>query len=600
MEETTESEYYNTTYVMYENDVSEVDEEEGSKGTDETHMRQTSTNEVVNQSTKSKQKEDQVSLYDEDLYSLPKGANPAEIAEPRFEMDRQRTSDKGQLSKIFIAVAGVTVCCLLAVGITSAIFITLQKDSKSDVINHTASAAQEGRNIVLDYGRRFNITYHGHYPVSFCNVKKASNQINLRRGFQNKLGVRSGKEDNAISTTDGRLRLHVTGNKCEIQGTHALLKDGGVWEYHIGEGKDLESYQTKSFFFHVTINKTPDDKISAMPNLSSEKPQTTKAKVTIVHDNSVEVTTACAGTADAMTNAIHSPNYPSTYNPNEDCTWEISGPSGRQIAIKFNDFQLGPSTDKVTIHDGHSRTSPIINTFNGTTLPADVISTGNSLFVEFISDSYDNYHGFEFQYVIHEYDEYFHLENRTCQVPVGHYPTMKNAMSNCRHDEPCIVIDDDCDNTGKFSLCSVKDLIKSSTRTCAHYKPSPGTLLGKSEKWVFLKIQSTGTMNNENTKQTCEKLGYAIPCYCNNGCSYASSYCKKTFESNSNTANLLAKVVCHEKKNTATYVNCRALDFVCINMKIGTHNGGSWCMERGTAHMGTSLSNKNSLCALEL
>ena len=101
-----------------------------------------------------------------------------------------------------------------------------------------------------------------------------------------------------------------------------------------------------------------------------------------------------------MSNSIHSRNYPSAYNPNDTCTWQISGPSGRQIQLRFNDFRLEPINDLLIIHDGHSKTSPIINTYNGTLNPEDVVSTGNALYMEFISDSQVNAFGFELEYSI--------------------------------------------------------------------------------------------------------------------------------------------------------------------------------------------------------
>ena len=110
------------------------------------------------------------------------------------------------------------------------------------------------------------------------------------------------------------------------------------------------------------------------------------------------MTATCSGTADSFT--LHSPNYPSTYNPNEKCSWEISGPPGRQLQLKFNDFRLEPINDVLIIHDGHSQTSPIIATLNGTSLPDDVVSTGNSFYIEFISDAQVNLHGFELEYQI--------------------------------------------------------------------------------------------------------------------------------------------------------------------------------------------------------
>ena len=112
------------------------------------------------------------------------------------------------------------------------------------------------------------------------------------------------------------------------------------------------------------------------------------------------MTTNCAETVVAESNSIHTPNYPSTYNPNEECGWAITGPSGRQLKLTFNDFALEAENDILAIRDGHSKDSPIIKTFNGTSLPQDVISTGNSFFVEFNSDGQHNYHGFDMQYHI--------------------------------------------------------------------------------------------------------------------------------------------------------------------------------------------------------
>ena len=79
----------------------------------------------------------------------------------------------------------------------------------------------------------------------------------------------------------------------------------------------------------------------------------------------------------------------------------MSGPSGRQLQLKFNDFSLEPYNDVLIIRDGHSETSRIIHSLNGSTLPADVVSRGNSFFVEFISDAHEDYHGFQLEYLIY-------------------------------------------------------------------------------------------------------------------------------------------------------------------------------------------------------
>ena len=114
----------------------------------------------------------------------------------------------------------------------------------------------------------------------------------------------------------------------------------------------------------------------------------------------MKVTTNCAETVAVGTNSITSPNYPSTYSPDKECGWAITGPSGRQLKLTFNDFALEAKNDTLAIHDGHSKDSPIIKTFSGTSLPEDVISTGNSFFIQFISDAQQNRHGFDLHYLI--------------------------------------------------------------------------------------------------------------------------------------------------------------------------------------------------------
>ena len=113
------------------------------------------------------------------------------------------------------------------------------------------------------------------------------------------------------------------------------------------------------------------------------------------------VTTTCANTVLSLDSLIHSPEYPYKYSPNEKCTWVVVAPSGRQIQIQFKDFRLEPSKDNLIIYDGPSKNSEMIQKLNGTSLPADVISTGNSFFLEFISNDKIHYNGqFNLQFFI--------------------------------------------------------------------------------------------------------------------------------------------------------------------------------------------------------
>ena len=73
-----------------------------------------------------------------------------------------------------------------------------------------------------------------------------------------------------------------------------------------------------------------------------------------------------------------------------------------------------------------------------------------------------------------EYDDFFKMNNRACSQKLGTYDTMKEAMSGCSDDEPCVVVDDKCDNINQFSRCRLKDLIESNDHTCSYFKPATG------------------------------------------------------------------------------------------------------------------------------
>ena len=134
MSEIIESEYYNTTYVLYENNDTVANNEEPPKQV----VEETSSESVAGQPRRAKKEEDQESLYDEDLYSLPKGAETSETFEtsqPSSEMDQGHASGKDKCSKSSMVIVGVVIGCLLAVAITTTCYLVLQKDTKGRQYN---------------------------------------------------------------------------------------------------------------------------------------------------------------------------------------------------------------------------------------------------------------------------------------------------------------------------------------------------------------------------------------------------------------------------------------------------------------------------------
>ena len=131
MSEIIESEYYNTTYVLYENNDTVVNNEEPPQEVVEVK----SSDSVANQPRRAKKQEDQESLYDEDHYSLPKGAKTSEPSEHSSEMDQGHASGKDKCSKSSMVIVRVVIGCLLTVAISTTCYIVLQKDIKGRQYN---------------------------------------------------------------------------------------------------------------------------------------------------------------------------------------------------------------------------------------------------------------------------------------------------------------------------------------------------------------------------------------------------------------------------------------------------------------------------------
>ena len=130
----TESDYYNTTYVLYENNTAETTNTEVNNDTKNNHTTEELPEEVAEKPRGRKREEDQKSLYDEDLYSLPIGAKVSDISKTQLEMDQicARGKDK-RSSKTSSGIVGVVVGFLLAVAIATTCYILLHKGPRGNL-----------------------------------------------------------------------------------------------------------------------------------------------------------------------------------------------------------------------------------------------------------------------------------------------------------------------------------------------------------------------------------------------------------------------------------------------------------------------------------
>ena len=134
MSEIIEPEYYNTTYVLYENDIEETTNIDVDNDTANNHTTEESPEKVASKVRVTKKEEDQKSLYDEDLYSLPAGAKISDISKEQLEMDQiyAKGKDKGG-SKTSSMIVGAVFGCLLTVAIATTCYILLQKGPKGSM-----------------------------------------------------------------------------------------------------------------------------------------------------------------------------------------------------------------------------------------------------------------------------------------------------------------------------------------------------------------------------------------------------------------------------------------------------------------------------------
>ena len=68
------------------------------------------------------------------------------------------------------------------------------------------------------------------------------------------------------------------------------------------------------------------------------------------------------------------------------------------MRLHFTSFDTESGYDKVLVYDGNDATAPLLHTFSGSSRPIDVFSSGNTVFVSFVTDSSTREDGFNIVY----------------------------------------------------------------------------------------------------------------------------------------------------------------------------------------------------------
>ncbi|XP_066573752.1 neuropilin-1a isoform X2 [Amia ocellicauda] len=104
-------------------------------------------------------------------------------------------------------------------------------------------------------------------------------------------------------------------------------------------------------------------------------------------------------------NYLTSPGYPNSYYPYQNCVWVIQAPEPYQrILINFNPhFDLEDREckyDYVEVRDGGDENAQLVGKHCGKIAPSPVVSTGNQLYIKFVSDYETHGAGFSIRYEV--------------------------------------------------------------------------------------------------------------------------------------------------------------------------------------------------------
>ncbi|XP_048459036.1 bone morphogenetic protein 1 isoform X3 [Rhincodon typus] len=120
----------------------------------------------------------------------------------------------------------------------------------------------------------------------------------------------------------------------------------------------------------------------------------------LLHENKHDCKEAeCEHKIYSAIGTITSPNWPDKYPSRKECTWEISATPGHRVKIVFSEFEIEQhqecAYDHLEVFDGETDKFAILGRFCGSMIPAPVISTGNKMFIRFVSDASVQRKGFQ-------------------------------------------------------------------------------------------------------------------------------------------------------------------------------------------------------------
>ncbi|KAH9524422.1 hypothetical protein Btru_054506 [Bulinus truncatus] len=243
------------------------------------------------------------------------------------------------------------------------------------------------------------------------------------------------------------------------------------------------------------------------------------------HCQHLKAQQGCNYVFNTTTGEIKSPNYPSQYLNNENCSWQITTYENFILSLKFDILSTECGYDYVSIYDGQNIRAPLIGRY--CTLPAgEIISSNNSVFITFTSDFIITGLGFIASYKSFSCDPFTYTSN--CSVLCN--CVQENTKYCNRSNGQCV-----CQRGWTSSDCS-KDINECLSQPCPDYSECRN-LNGSYECQCYegLQMSENGTCHantsciSSSCSHMCVRLSHnstnVEKCYCPPGSQLQNNSC---------------------------------------------------------------------------
>jgi hypothetical protein len=100
---------------------------------------------------------------------------------------------------------------------------------------------------------------------------------------------------------------------------------------------------------------------------------------------------------------LSTPNFPENYPNKKECAWFITTTPGQRVRVQFIEFELEVhqecAYDSLQLFDGQSSQNKTLGKFCGSKVPHPVMSSSNSMYLLFRSDSSVQKKGLQAKYI---------------------------------------------------------------------------------------------------------------------------------------------------------------------------------------------------------